>query len=42
MGVQQIYASAIRTLNQQLVFEFNRRDFHAIVVAPFPEDVERP
>jgi hemolysin activation/secretion protein len=40
-GVQQIYASALRALNQQLVFEFNRRDFHAIVVAPSPEDIER-
>ena len=40
-GVQQIYASAIRAINQQLVFEFNRRDFYAIVVTPLPEDVER-
>jgi len=29
------------TGNQQLVFELNRRDFYAIVVTPFPEDVER-
>ncbi len=41
LGVQKIYASALRALNQQLVFEFNRRDFHAIVVAPSPEDIER-
>jgi hemolysin activation/secretion protein len=33
--------SAIRAINQQLVYEFNRRDFHAIVVAPVPEDIER-
>jgi hemolysin activation/secretion protein len=41
LGTQKIYASALRALNQQLVFEFNRRDFHAIVVAPSPEDIER-
>jgi hemolysin activation/secretion protein len=33
--------SAIRTLNQQLVYAFNKRDFHAIVIAPLPEDIER-
>jgi len=41
LGVQKIFASALRALNQQLVFEFNRRDFHAIVVAPSPDDIER-
>jgi hemolysin activation/secretion protein len=41
LGVQRLYGSAIRTINQQLVFEFNRRDFHAIVVAPLPEDIEK-
>ena len=40
-GVQPVYASAIRAINQQLVYEFNRRDFYAIVVTPLPEDVER-
>ena len=40
-GVQPIYQSAIRAINQQLVFEFNRRDFYAIVVTPLPEDIER-
>ncbi len=40
-GVQNVYASALRAVNQQLVFEFNRRDFHAIVVSPLAEDIER-
>ena len=37
----QFYASAIRAINQQLVFEFNRRDFHALVVAPVQGEIER-
>ncbi len=41
MGLQRIYASGLRAIDQQLVFEFNRRDFHAIVVSPLPDDVER-
>jgi hemolysin activation/secretion protein len=41
MGLRCFYASAIRAVNQQLVFDYNRRDFHAIVVSPLPEDIER-
>ena len=41
LGVQNMHASALRALNQQVVFEFNRRDFHAIVVSPNPDDIER-
>ncbi len=41
MGTQNFHESALRAINQQLVFEFNRRDFHAIVVSPLPEDIER-
>jgi hemolysin activation/secretion protein len=41
LGVQNVYGSALRALNQQLVFDFNRRDFHAIVVAPLEDDIER-
>ena len=39
-GVQNLYASAIAAINQQIVFEFNRRDFHAIVVSPMPDDID--
>jgi hemolysin activation/secretion protein len=39
-GTQKIYGSAIAAINQQIVFEFNRRDFHAIVVAPMPDDID--
>lgn len=40
-GRDQFYASAIRSINQQLVYAFNRRDFYAIVVAPMPSDIQR-
>jgi hypothetical protein len=39
-GAQPIFGSAIRAIDQQLTFEFNRRDFYAIVVAPLPEEIE--
>jgi hemolysin activation/secretion protein len=39
-GTQKLYSSAIAAINQQIVFEFNRRDFHAIVVAPMPDDID--
>lgn len=39
-GPQRIFGSAIRAIDQQLTFEFNRRDFYAIVVAPLPEEIE--
>lgn len=41
LGTQQIFESGLRSINQQLVFEFNRRDFHAIVVSPISEDIDR-
>ncbi len=41
LGTPNLYESALRAIDQQLVFEFNRRDFHAIVVSPLPEDVEK-
>lgn len=41
MGTTSLYESALRAINQQLVFEFNERDFHAIVVSPLPEDIDR-
>lgn len=40
-GWNHFYASAIRSINQQLVYAFNRRDFYAIVVSPMPEDIQR-
>jgi hemolysin activation/secretion protein len=40
-GARVFFESALRAINQQLVFEFNRRDFHAIVVSPLPEDIDR-
>lgn len=41
LGTPKIYASALRAINQQLVFEFNRRDFYAIVVSPLPDEIEK-
>jgi hemolysin activation/secretion protein len=41
LGTVNLYESGLRAINQQLVFEFNERDFHAIVVSPLPEDIDR-
>ena len=40
-GTPNLYASALRAINQQLVFEFNRRDFYAIVLSPLPDEIEK-